>query len=202
MDRPEPIGVKDSTKGLLLAPPIVPLVLVVVLELALTRFPWKLLQVRSLEWGGTTSVALLVMEEEGIIGVIVGEAAFPLIAFLGLVGDEDRVGLVLGLCCDKTDLIWAVTCVGGDYMIIHMIKLSWNYLADVDIRCVPRVIPVRRGALTTSNLDLPSLFSFLFPQSRVCDQRKSEINEWENVVDVKEKKRGGKGDVCDLQVPL
>jgi len=45
------------------------------------------------------------MEEEGIIGVIVGEAAFALIAFLGLVGDEDRVGLVLGLCCDKTDLI-------------------------------------------------------------------------------------------------
>jgi len=37
------------------------------------------------------------MEEEGIIGVIVGEAAFALIAFLGLVGDEDRVGLVLGL---------------------------------------------------------------------------------------------------------
>jgi len=38
------------------------------------------------------------MEEEGIIGVIVGEeAALGLIAFLGLVGDEDRVGLVLGL---------------------------------------------------------------------------------------------------------
>jgi len=97
-DKSEPIDVKDSTKGLLLVPPIAAFVLVLVLELALTKFPWKLLQVRSLELGGTTSVTLLGMEEEeGIMGVVVGEAAFALIVFLGLVGDEDKVGLVLGL---------------------------------------------------------------------------------------------------------
>lgn len=68
----------------------------------LANVPWKLRnrpRARSLGLGGTTpevAFAIEVEEGEGVF-VMVMVAELVLAVFCGLVGDEDKVGLVLGL---------------------------------------------------------------------------------------------------------